>query len=150
MYNLTDAQSLTIFSGLAAGALVALGILGLAIIIYYIVVAWKIFEKAGVAGWKVLIPIYNVYCFCKIVGVNFWIWVIAVPFALGFILGFANNADLSNTLNEMYGAGLAIFLSYKLGKAFGKSNGFIVGLIFLSIIFESILAFGSSKYVGNK
>ncbi len=37
----------------------------------------------------------------------------------------------------------------KLGKAFGKSGGFGVGLFFLTPIFVAILAFGSAEYIGN-
>ena len=35
----------------------------LSFIIYVILVAgmWKMFEKAGIAGWKAIIPIYNIY-----------------------------------------------------------------------------------------
>lgn len=33
------------------------------LIIYIILVAgmWKMFEKAGIDGWKAIIPIYNIY-----------------------------------------------------------------------------------------
>jgi hypothetical protein len=33
-------------------------------------------------------------------------------------------------------------------KSFGKSEGFTVGVILLSIIFIPILGFGDSKYIG--
>ena len=42
----------------------------------------------------------------------------------------------------------AIITMVKLAKAFGKSGGFAVGLIFLSIIFYCILAFGDAQYIG--
>jgi hypothetical protein len=49
---------------------------------------WKIFEKAGEAGWKSIIPIYNVYIMYKIVGMKNWFWYsILIPFCLGFIAG---------------------------------------------------------------
>ena len=41
-----------------------------------------------------------------------------------------------------------IITMVKLAKAFGKGGGFAVGLIFLSIIFYCILAFGPSTYLG--
>ena len=33
------------------------------LVIYIILVAgmWKMFEKAGIDGWKAIIPIYNIY-----------------------------------------------------------------------------------------
>ena len=43
---------------------------------------------------------------------------------------------------------IAIITMVKLAKAFGKSGGFAVGLIFLSVIFYCILAFDQSEYAG--
>lgn len=43
---------------------------------------------------------------------------------------------------------LSIISMVKLGQAFGKGAGFIVGLVFLTPIFQMILGFGSAEYVG--
>lgn len=48
-------------------------------VIWYILVvagAWKMFEKAGEAGWKAIIPIYNMYIVYKLCWNTslFWIW----------------------------------------------------------------------------
>jgi hypothetical protein len=37
---------------------------------------------------------------------------------------------------------------FDLAKVFGKSTGFGFGLLFLSVIFMAILAFGDAKYLG--
>ena len=39
-------------------------------------------------------------------------------------------------------------LNLKIAKAFGKGTGFAVGLILLPFIFQLILAFDKSEYVG--
>ena len=41
-----------------------------------------------------------------------------------------------------------IYSYYCLAKVFGKETGFAVGLIFLTVIFEAILAFSDAKYLG--
>ena len=41
-----------------------------------------------------------------------------------------------------------IVLSYQLGKVFGRSTGFCLGLVFFPYIFSLILGFGDSEYVG--
>ncbi|MGN0240639.1 MAG: DUF5684 domain-containing protein [Candidatus Weimeria sp.] len=43
---------------------------------------------------------------------------------------------------------IAIIFEVKLAKAFGESGAFAVGLIFLPNIFQLILGFGSSQYIG--
>jgi hypothetical protein len=40
----------------------------LAFTILMIAAWWKIFTKAGQPGWACIIPIYNLYVWCKIVG----------------------------------------------------------------------------------
>jgi uncharacterized membrane protein YhaH (DUF805 family) len=100
----------------------------LAVTILMIAACWKVFTKAGQPGWAAIIPIYNWYILCKIVGRPGW-WVILffIPF-INFIIG--------------------IILCIDLAKSFGKGVGFAIGLILLGVIFFPILGFGSAQYQG--
>lgn len=91
---------------------------------------WKIFTKAGEAGWKSLIPIYNAYILVKIAdgnGIKFLLLLIPI---VNFVF--------------------MCMLYIRLAKAFGKSTGFGIGLIFLNFIFMLILAFGDAQYIGPR
>lgn len=114
--------------GLLAGMSAGTWVFTLIICILFIVAWWKIFEKAGEAGWKSIIPFYNSYILFKIA------WGNGLLFLLMFI-PFVNFI-------------IAIILEVKLAKAYGQSGGFAVGLIFLPNIFTLILGFGSAQYVG--
>lgn len=103
-------------------------LLGLAFGVLAIVAMWRIFEKAGEPGWAAIIPFYNLYVLFKITWGSGW------KFLLMLI-------PIANIV-------IAIITMVKLAKAFGKSGGFAVGLIFLSIIFYCILAFDQSQYLG--
>ena len=100
----------------------------IAIIVAVIAGWWKIFTKAGEAGWKSIIPIYNFIVILKIVGRDWW-WVILmlIPIVNFIIL---------------------IIVSLDLAKSFGRGTGFGIGLAFLSFIFAPILGFGSDTYKG--
>ena len=100
----------------------------LAFTILMIAACWKIFTKAGQPGWAAIIPIYNLYIWCKIVGRPWW-WILLmlIPFVT-FII--------------------TIILCIDLAKSFGKGVGFGLGLVFLGIIFFPILGFGSAQYQG--
>ncbi|MBE6740922.1 MAG: hypothetical protein E7570_01325 [Ruminococcaceae bacterium] len=104
-------------------------IIGACIAIVLMIIAdWKLFSKAGVAGWKSLIPIYNIYTLVKIVdgnGIKFLLLCLPI-------------------VNIVYG----IILNLRMAKAYGKGTGFAIGLILLPNLFQLILAFGSSEYVG--
>jgi hypothetical protein len=103
-------------------------IFGLLVAVLMIVALWKIFTKAGQPGWACLVPIYNIYILCKIVGrPGWWVILMLIPF-VNFII--------------------AIILSIDLAKSFGNGVGFGLGLAFLGIIFFPILGFGSSQYQG--
>jgi hypothetical protein len=103
-------------------------IFGLLIALLLIVAMWKVFTKAGQPGWASIIPIYNIYIWCKIVGRPWW-WILLmlIPF-VNFII--------------------AIILCIDLAKSFRKGVGFGLGLVFLGIIFFPILGFGSAQYQG--
>ncbi len=94
-----------------------------------IVSIWKIFEKAGKPGWAAIIPIYNLIVWLEIVGKPWW-WILLI-----FFIPFVNII-------------LLIIVVHLLSKSFGKSGWFTLGLLFLSIIFFPILAFGDAKYQG--
>ena len=158
--TLTQNQAIAA-GGIIGGMIATVGIFILAFYVLLIIAWWKIFIKAGEAGWKSIIPIYNVYIFCKIIGVNFWIYAFGVPIVLSILYSVAvgNTTDASQlttfgTLMTIIYAGyyifLDIYLAIKLGNAFKKGTGFKVGLVLLPNIFLLILAFGLSKYHGAK
>ena len=97
----------------------------LVIIIFMIAAIWKVFTKAGQPGWASLIPFYNLYVLLKIAGKPGW-WLVL------FLIPIVNFVAM-------------ILMVVGLAQNFGKGTGFILGLIFLSIIFIPILAFGDSK-----
>ena len=137
-------------------------IIGLAAWIFRIVVWWKIFSKAGEAGWKSIIPVFCDYTVYKITWkpMFFWIYI-----ALGVVCGVlystvtaslisgsasAASAICSLLMYVIYIASAIIYIiqTHKLSKSFGNGVGFTLGLIFLRPIFLLILAFGSSEYKG--
>jgi len=107
----------TIF-GVIAGALL--------LIVLMIVSFWKVYEKAGQAGWKSLIPIYNYVVFLNIIDKPVW-WIILlfVPLVSFIIL---------------------IIMHVELAKRFGKGVLYGLGLCFLPIIIFPLLAFGDATY----
>jgi len=104
------------------------GIVGLLIALLLIVATWKVFTKAGQPGWASIIPIYNLYIWCKIVGRPWW-WILLM------LIPFVNFV-------------VAIILCIDLAKSFGKGAGFGIGIALLGVIFLPILGFGSTLYQG--
>jgi len=90
--------------------------------------AWKTFEKAGQPGWAAIIPIYNAWVLCKIVGKPvLWFILCLIPF-VNIVIG--------------------ILLLIELAKSFGKGPGFGVGLALLGFVFFPMLGFGDAQYQG--
>lgn len=88
---------------------------------------WQIFEKAGQAGWKSLIPVYNILVFLQIIDKPWW-WILL------FLLP---------PINLIFG----IWAINLLAKRFGQSAWFTFGLLFLPYLFLPVLAFGKAQYI---
>ena len=139
--------------GMALGTLITFRLI---LFLLQVIADWRIFKKAGVPGWKSIIPFLNTYeeyklswkgkgmlglcfVFLQVVSSSFDYytadpqpaWVMAVLVVLGL-------ATLV----------ISIMQSLRMAKAFGKGTGFAVGLIILQPLFRLILGLGSAEYKG--
>ena len=107
---------------------------GIAWFIYLVIIVaviagwWMIFTKAGEAGWKSIIPIWNVLVILRIVGREWW-WILLMLIPIVNLIVW-------------------IIVSLDLAKVFGRGTGFGIGLAFLSPIFGLMLGFGSDTSRG--
>lgn len=127
--------------GAVAAVMAMLGIILLItipLIIFVVVCMWKMFEKAGVEGWKAIIPVYNGWVLAEIAGKPGWWGIVGIAGVIPFVGWVASIAALV----------LGIIISIELAKSFGKDTGFAVLLILLPFIGYAMLGFGSAKYVG--
>lgn len=112
------------------------------IIIMVAVVAgsWKVFEKAGLEGWKSLVPFYNLYLIVIVLGKVTSLGNIKLvegkEFKIESLLIFV-------PLLNLYFLYLA---SIQIAKSFGKDEKFGLGLLLLPMVFYPMLGFGDAKY----
>ena len=111
------------------GMMFSQALITIVLCVVVLVAMYKLFKKAGEAGWKAIIPIYNLYIFYKIT------WGNGLLFLL-LLIPFVNIV-------------ISIITYYKLAKAFGYGLLFTIGLLFIPWIFLLILGFGSAEYQGN-
>lgn len=112
----------------SSGGAAVVSIIALAVLVLVIAGLWKVFTKAGEAGWKSIIPIWNIIVLLRIAGRPWWwLFLFLIPI-VNFII--------------------AIIVWNDLSKSFGKGVGFTIGLILLYPIFIMILGFGSARYLG--
>lgn len=101
---------------------------GLLLTIAIIAGMWLIFEKAGEAGWKAIIPIYDIYILLVIIGrPGWWLILFFIPL-VNFIVWIVTMIDLA--------------------KSFDRGIGFGIGLMFLPVIFYPLLGFSDMQYYG--
>ena len=119
-----------------------------------IIANWRIFTKAGEAGWKSIIPIYGDYISYKIAWQPAYFWLTLI---LGIISSYLQGTletgesltvSMIIVLIKIILAIISIMYSVKLARAFGRGTGFAIGLIFLPPIFMLILGFGDDRYYG--
>ena len=142
MYDVSSFESAfgSMFGALV-GFLVVFAIIGLALLILIIVGLAKIFKKAGEEGWKAIIPFYNIWVLVKILGLNWWWFLIYLaPSILGLV-----SVSLSSVayIAELVAS---IVIYYNLTKKMGKTTGYIVLLVFFPYVMIPVLGLGSSKW----
>lgn len=147
-------------------------IASIAITVFTIVCMWKVFSKAGEGGWKILIPIYNVYIQFKIANAKkrFWMCLLltlAIPVILATMIdgiiyemqmlgAFIMDNDRAIRLLAVLILALVIFIinvtvNFSMAKAFGLPGIFGLGLWLLPFIFYAIIAFsGSIQYASRR
>lgn len=107
---------------------IIVSILMIAFCVLSIAGTWRVFAKAGEHGWACLVPFYGNYVLYRIVFDNGWLFLLMFVPLVGMIM--------------------ALVANFRLGKVFGKSTGFCIGLIFLAPIFMLLLGFSDSEYIG--
>ncbi len=101
--------------------------IGLILMILAFAGMWKTFEKAGMKGWKGIIPVYNMYILITEIAKKPW-WYLLLLFV-----------PIANLV-------IMIIVGIEVAKAFGKGTGFGVGLALLSFVFYPLLGFGDAVY----
>lgn len=138
--------------------------------IWLLVCFARIFVKAGEWWWKIIIPIYNEYILCKIVGKKwrFWIFmslpiICLIRLIVSLLLWFTYipqggipdsfGLHLFNYILWIFAFAsivafivVYILIQIRLSKSFWKSNWFCVWMILFPFIFAWIIAFDSSIY----
>lgn len=138
---------------------------------------WKTFEKAGEPGWKVLIPVYNLYIIIRIAGHSGW-WLLAFFLPLlsiaviimvmsgateqlaggfGSLAGDPSINSISNSITfaaQLLAVSMQVMIlvgsviTYNFCRSFGKGLPFTLGLSLLAFVFWPILGFGRAVYHG--
>lgn len=130
----------------------------ISVIVYILCVIawWKIFNKAGQAGWKAIIPFLNLYVLYKITWNLKMFWIMLATGVIGVILAGMGTAMLMpiaaiiGSILTIVSFIFSIVMNFKLAAAFGHGIGFGIGLMFLGPIFLMILGFGSDQYKEQK
>ena len=115
--------------------------------VYMVIVNWRIFTKAGVEGWKAIIPYYNLFilfdlCFNKKTRNIFFIVMIAGPLLSSIIVWI----PVIGQIFPVVAVAPIYILNFALPKVFGGDTTMCVLDIFFTVIIRSILAFGHSEY----
>ncbi len=99
--------------------------------IYSIFITSIIFNKAGKPKFATIIPIYRDVLHLKICGLSPWLLLLVFIPILGWLML----------------AAVAIIGRFELAKRFGHGFLFGLGLLFIPILFRTIIAFSSNEYI---
>ena len=132
--------------GASIGLIIFVLLIIIAFYIVYVVALAKLFNKAGEAGWKAIIPFYNTFVLIQIAGLNWWYFLIAISGTIFSIL----NIDGLDYICNLAALAVNFFVFYNLAKKMKQQPvGFAVASIFVAPIITMVLGF-SNKYIYDK
>jgi hypothetical protein len=111
-----------------------IGVFYLGLIVFEVVIGWKILTKADQPGWAVLIPIYNVIVYLRVIGRPWW-WLLAFFF-------------------PPVGICLYVIAMLDFARSFGHSMWFgiwlaVSGVVpILNLVLTGVIAFSDDEYRG--
>lgn len=117
----------TVSTGASAGIVIFIFLFVLAYTVILLASLWKIFQKMGDAGWVGIVPYLNYYRI--------------------FQRSRPEQATIL-TIATFFCGIPGLVAIWDLGKMFGKSDAYCIGMIFLGFIFLPMLAFGKDQYQG--
>lgn len=143
-----------IFWTILAGASLVYLLIALIWTILLIIALWKAFTKAGEAGWKAIIPIYNAYIMYKIAGYKNWFWyVLILAFIGGWVSAIQNEyAGIASGILLLIAWIMGIIVSFKFARKYNW--GVFTSILFVVFAGTGIpllcLGFGPWKYQGKE
>ena len=152
MMTAIEAMDPTIVGGAVLGFAAVLAVTAICALIRYLLTAIgysKMYRKAGEAGWKAFIPVYNTYNNYKISWTGKMFFLSAALYIL--VTALANSAMLAVQL-AVIAAGIALMVvtvkqNVKMAKLFGKGAGTGIALIFFPGITALILGLGKAEFM---
>ena len=118
---LMEADSEAFGQTVATGMTAVSNVISIGYYIVLVIASWFLFEKAGEAGWKSLIPLYNAYTEFKIIYGNGWKCLLLLVPILNIVV--------------------SIMYCYRLAQVYGKGTLFGILTIFFTPIMLIVLAF---------
>lgn len=130
---------------------------GIVIVVLTVISMWRLFVKAGLPGWKAIIPGYNIYLCFKLWSKPLYFWIALAAYIANLLISqlvtpLVMDLTLSVLLAVLSFAASTVMIVFViitlhgLSKSFGRGPGFTVGLVLVNVVFAMILAFGSSVY----
>lgn len=127
--------------GASIGIILVAGLFVIAFYVVYVIALAKLFNKAGEAGWKAIIPFYNTFILIKVAGLNWWYFLIAISGTIVSIL----KIDGLDVVCSLVSYVVYFFIFYNLAKKMHQNHVTygVLGMLFSTII-VMILGFSSN------
>ena len=151
MMTAIEAMDPTIVGGAVLGFAAVLIAIAIGALIRYLLTAIgysKMYRKAGEAGWKAFIPVYNAYTNYKISWTGKFFFLSA---ALYILMTALYNSTMLAIQPATAAAAIALMVvtikqNVKMAKLFGKGTGTGIALIFFPGITSLILGLGKAEF----
>lgn len=143
---MSDSTALGLLAGLGI-FLIFLVIIMIAWLVFYLIGMYKLYVKAGQAGWKAIIPYYNSWVLVvDMCGLEWYWFLVYQASAIISILGrFIEPLNALSALASLVSVFGSVVMLFNMSKKIGKDTGWIVLSVFFAIFTLPVLGYSKNQ-----
>lgn len=109
---------------------------------------WKMYNKAGVAGWKAFVPVYSRYVRYNLFWDKKYFWIFAIAYIIMTALGAYAEGIMALVVmvTAIVVMVVSIKVEFKCARCFGMGTGMGILLLIMPWLANIILGFGKAEY----
>ena len=141
-------KAVATFLAFGLGLIILFLVLLIAWCVFYYMGVWKLYKKAGRPGWNAIVPFYNRYVLCEMVGLKWYWFLMSVSLYIVHIVLNGNGGTII-LIADLAALIANINIYYNLSKKLNKDSSWVILLFLFGGVMLPLLGYGKDEWYAN-